>query len=76
MPTDINVKNLAREMHFCAVLRVGGETAWGRMTAEAQDDIYAAEAWYRTYGRWDEGVEKVTVEDVALAYASLTSRAS
>ena len=76
MPADIKVKNLAREMHFCAVLRVGGETAWGRMTAEAQDDIYAAEAWYRTYVRWDEGVEKVTVEDVALAYARLTSRAS
>ena len=76
MPADIKVKNLAREMHFSAVLRVGGETAWGRMTAEAQDDIYAAEAWYRTYGRWDEGVEKVTVEDVALAYVSLTSRAS
>jgi len=72
--TDEKVVKLAKTMHTSTVSRVGGLMAWGRMTPDVKAEAYAATAWLLTYARWDEGVEKVTVEDVALAYALLTAQ--
>lgn len=72
--TDEKVVKLAKTMHTRTVDRVGGVMAWGRMTPDVKAEAYAATAWLLTYARWDEGVDKVTVEDVALAYALLTAQ--
>lgn len=72
--TDEKVVKLAKSMHTTTLNRVGGSAAWGRMTPDVKAEAYAATAWLLTYARWDEGVDKVAVADVALAYALLTSQ--
>ena len=71
--TDEKVVKLAKSMHTHTVERVGGPQAWGRMTDDVKIEAYAATAWLLTYARWEEGMSKVTVEDVALAYTLLNA---
>lgn len=61
-------------MHASTLSRVGGSTAWERMTIDVQAEAYATTAWLLVYSRWDVGTRQVSVEDVALAYGALLAQ--
>ena len=71
--SDEKVLKLAKALRDEAVAAVGGSVAWGRLSAEVRREAIAARAWFRAYSRWDEGISKITVEDIALAYAVATA---